>query len=74
MADAHYSQPLASTNRDVGERGVLYTGFVDGEPGFILRARGQKESRTEATRENVANERPKRFFQSLARLWGGPYR
>jgi hypothetical protein len=72
MSHARYTQPLESHNRDVGEQGVLYAGFTpDGEVGFILRARGKKEIRTEATRENQANERPRGFFASLARMFGG---
>ena len=72
MSAPRYSQPLESTYRHVGEDGVLFAGFVHGEPGFILRrGPGQKEIREEATQQNQANERPRGFFSSLARLWAG---
>ena len=72
---ARYSQPLP-TPRDVGGP-VLRAGFVgrgpDKRPGFIFRnEQGNVESQ-EATRENSANERPRGFFASLARImFGGP--
>ncbi len=73
MSAPRYSQPRPSSYRHVGEDGVLFAGFVgDHEPGFILRRGGrEKEIQVEATRENSANERPRGFFSSLARLWAG---
>jgi hypothetical protein len=71
MSQARYSQPRPSTFRNVGEDGVLYSGFVNGEPGFILRQSGKKEIQVEATAATKANERPAGFFRSLARLWAG---
>jgi hypothetical protein len=71
MSEARYSQPLESNFRNVGENGVLYSGFVDGEPGFILRRHGKKPIRVEATRENSANQAPRGFFASLARIMFG---
>jgi hypothetical protein len=69
MSSPRYSQPLAETPREASP--VVFAGFVGGEVGFILRQRGEKEIRTEATRANSANERPRGFFSSLARLWAG---
>jgi hypothetical protein len=71
--EASYSQPRPSTYRNAGEHGVCYAGFVHGQPGFIVRrGRGQKDIREEATRENVAKQRPGGFLSSLVRLaFGG---
>jgi hypothetical protein len=70
--EPRYSQPLPPSYRHSGEDGVVFAGFVDGEPGFILRrGRKKKEIQTEATRENSANERPRGFFASFARLMFG---
>lgn len=66
-----YSQPLPSSHRHVGENGILYAGFVNGQVGFILRQRGEKEIREPLTRENRANEHPRGFFQSLTRIFFG---
>ncbi len=71
--EAKYSQPLPARPRDVSGP-VLRAGFVGrGEhkqPGFIFVNAGKVE-REEATRENSANEHPRGFFQSLARLMFG---
>jgi hypothetical protein len=72
MSEAKYSQPLPETPRDVAGP-VLRAGFVHGRPGFIFSQNG-KEKRVAATRANVANEQPRGFFQSLARIFsGGPH-
>jgi hypothetical protein len=65
-----YSQPLRATPRE-SERGVVFAGFVFGQPGFIVREPGKKELRKEATRENQAQEKPRGFLHSLARLMFG---
>jgi len=67
--EARYSQPRPSSDRHVGEDGVLYAGFVNGSPGFILRQPSKKEIRVEATRDNSAREHPGRFGAALGRLW-----
>jgi hypothetical protein len=69
--EPRYSQPRPSTFRNVGEDGVVYAGFVNGEPGFVLRQGRQKEIREEATPQNQANEHPRGFFSSLARIMFG---
>jgi hypothetical protein len=67
MSEAKYSQPLPERPRDVAGP-VLSAGFVHGRPGFIFSQNG-KEKRVAATRANVANEQPRGFFASFARLW-----
>jgi hypothetical protein len=55
---------------------VVYVGFgADGEPAYILRSQGGRElTRVAATKENAADERPRGFFASLARLMYGGQR
>jgi len=62
-----YSQPPQSSYRNVGEQGILYAGFVHGEPGFILR-KSRKDIQVAATRENSAKQKPGGFAQALGRL------
>jgi hypothetical protein len=72
---ARYSQPLPSTTRDA--RGpIVRAGFVgkgaDKQPGFIFYNRETaKVEQVEATTETKANEHPRGFFQSLARMMFG---
>jgi hypothetical protein len=75
-----YSQPLAETIR-ADAPPIVFAGFVGGKGsrtiGFILRKLGRKAGKpkqVEATRETIANEQPRGFFSSLARLYmGGPH-
>jgi hypothetical protein len=52
---------------------IVHVGFgADGQPSFILRSHGGRElKRITADRTNVANERPRGFFHSLAQLYWG---
>jgi hypothetical protein len=72
--EARYSQPLPAKPRDVSGP-VLRAGFVghgaSKEPGFIFRSENGNVERQEVTAENRANERPRGFFASLARLMFG---
>jgi hypothetical protein len=73
-APPRYSQPLPEIARGDPGQQVVYAGFTrSGEVGYIIRERQQKPIHEEATPANRANERPRGFFQSLARLFfGGP--
>jgi hypothetical protein len=73
MSDARYSQPLPSTPRTDGGQ-IVHAGFVNGEPGFIVRELGQREVQKPATSANRANEQPRGFLQSLARIMFGGFR
>ena len=76
--EARYSQPRPERPRDGGAP-VVRAGFVgkgaNKQPGFIFLNENGKVERQELTAENRAQERPRGFFQSLARLFhGGPFR
>jgi hypothetical protein len=66
---AKYSQPLPAALRESPP--IVYAGFVGDGIGFIVRQRGKKEICEAMTRENQANEKPKGFFASFARLMFG---
>jgi hypothetical protein len=69
-APTRYSQPLAETQCSAPP--VVSVGFSgDGsrDVSFILRSHGGRElKRIEANKDNQADERPKSFLRSLARL------
>jgi hypothetical protein len=71
--EARYSQPLASTPR-ANSGQVVYAGFTrSGEVGFIVREKNRKPIHETADSTNAANEHPRGFLSSLARLmFGGP--
>ena len=68
-----YSQPLEpSTRGGLDGRVVVATFIGKGQskrPGFAFLNAAGKRTEVEATRETVANESPRGFFSSLARLW-----
>jgi hypothetical protein len=54
---------------------IVSVGFSNGEPAYILRNRqGREVTRVSCTKENRANEKPRGFFHSLARLMYGSNR
>ncbi len=75
-SEARYSQPLPAHPRDVSGP-VLRAGFVgkgaNKRPGFVFLNEQGKVERQETTAENRAQEHPRGFFASFARLmFGGP--
>ncbi len=72
--EAKYSQPLPARPRDVSGP-VVVAGFVgkgaNKQPGFIFRNERGNVERQEVTAENQAQEHPRGFFSSLARLMFG---
>jgi hypothetical protein len=73
-----YSQPLpSSTSGGLDGRVVVATFIGKGRtkrPGFAFLNAAGKRTEVEATRETVANESPRGFFQCLGTLWAGAHR
>ena len=71
---AKYSQPLPSSTSGL-EPLILRAGFIGKHKaiGFLFVRKtkgGYKREEVEATPQNSANEKPRGFFQCLARLYG----